>query len=530
MGDASNSAIKSRLDIAESSRLRFNEKLGLIGLINEGLSQGKEGFPSMADFFSNLWEMVEKTATGANVDHLPPDDSGVPFRKLELKGEAGEFLGRLNMLYLKKPSPCYYLVYVEVAAPYRNRGLGNKIIKSFGEFLNEKSAIGLLDNIIPKDDPTCDIYIKHGWRSLYGVLRNGLAEEDADYMIYIPDRLKNKDLNQAIIRMVYHLKRRRTAIEMRDNEAMVRQTIAEFKELYTALVTYFEQELDLSEQSQLMRFMFTRFTTKLIAFRRRITTLLGYTGGESLAQIQFHPAVLKMPIQSYVPREISGGASILYSDEALKNALPEKFIAKPARSIEALSNYARPSLVGWLEEKNRRVDDPLTIGDLLDLGFDPTRLKVINLAGGEYIFERMQARQYDDMKEKLDILSRLSNLTVNQKINKADIRVNPPLMMLGNLGNLYVLRKKISGIHWEEALAQLQTKPELIKMNEKLKLERMIKSTIKKATSRAVDVLDMDLDDAREKLTWFTPWNTEHNQPKVVADFSGAYLECIWAS
>ena len=46
------------------------------------------------------------------------------------------------MLYLKKPIPCYYLVYVEVAAPYRNRGLGNRILTHFAQ-LQETRPYGL---------------------------------------------------------------------------------------------------------------------------------------------------------------------------------------------------------------------------------------------------------------------------------------------------------------------------------------------------------------------------------------------------
>jgi len=57
------------------------------------------------------------------------------------------------MLYLRKPIPCYYLVYVEVGGPFRRKGLGNRILEYFKDFLVEKSAIGILDNIIPKKSP-----------------------------------------------------------------------------------------------------------------------------------------------------------------------------------------------------------------------------------------------------------------------------------------------------------------------------------------------------------------------------------------
>ncbi len=87
------------------------------------------------------------------------------------------------------------------------------------------------------------------------------------------------------MKIVHHLKRKRAAIDMRDNELMVKRTIGEFKDLYAALLTYFEREIQTGRPTPLTQFMFTRFVTKLISFRRRIGTLLGYTGGESIEQI-----------------------------------------------------------------------------------------------------------------------------------------------------------------------------------------------------------------------------------------------------
>ena len=70
------------------------------------------------------------------------------------------------MLYLNKPIPCYYLVYVEVAAPFRNKGLGNLVLRVFRDFLVQKAAVGILDNIIPGNDPTYDIYLKLNWKPI----------------------------------------------------------------------------------------------------------------------------------------------------------------------------------------------------------------------------------------------------------------------------------------------------------------------------------------------------------------------------
>ena len=62
-------------------------------------------------------------------------------------------------------------------------------------------------------------------------------------MIYIPPAHEGKDLRDSIIRLVHHIRRRRPAIDMRDNEIMVQRTIEEFKDLYRALLTYSERKI-----------------------------------------------------------------------------------------------------------------------------------------------------------------------------------------------------------------------------------------------------------------------------------------------
>ena len=146
-----------------SQELKLNERLSLVALIDEGMRSGLAEAPVSADLFNNLWKLVDATAKGSKINRMKFEDSQNGFQNLEIKAENGEDLGRLNMIYLKKPISCYYLVYVEVAAPYRRKGLGNLILKHFAEFLTEKSAVGILDNIIPQEDPTNDIYLKHAW-------------------------------------------------------------------------------------------------------------------------------------------------------------------------------------------------------------------------------------------------------------------------------------------------------------------------------------------------------------------------------
>jgi hypothetical protein len=277
--------------------ISLSERLGIISLIDEGMRLGATDTPLVSDLFSNLWDLVNVTVSGSRVDCFKPEEMGNGFKMFEINAETGENLGRLNMLYLKKPIPCYYLVYVEVAGPFRRKGLGNRILGYFKDFLIEKSAVGILDNIIAQEDPTYSIYSKQGWEPLEAFIGNGIVDGDNHFMIYIPPRWQGKQLRELLLKMVYHLKRKRAAIDMRDNEVMVQRTIREFKDLYDALLTYFKTELQTGKNTPLMQFMFTRFVTKLVSFRRRIGTLLGYTGGESLEQIELHPKIAALPYE-----------------------------------------------------------------------------------------------------------------------------------------------------------------------------------------------------------------------------------------
>src|SRR4030042_6365598 len=156
------------------------------------------------------------------------------------------------MLYLKKPVPCYYLVYVEVAAPFRKRGLGNRILKTFRDFLVGTSAIGILDNIIPSEDPTYDIYLKHFWKPIQTIIGDSLLDKNDNYMIFIPPALEMKDLKEPVLKLLSHLKRKHAVIYMRENEMMVRRTLEEFRELYQTLLTYFGTEIQKGEPSSFM--------------------------------------------------------------------------------------------------------------------------------------------------------------------------------------------------------------------------------------------------------------------------------------
>ena len=508
--------------------LGLNERLGLISLIDEGMRMKSAESPIVADLFNNLWDLVNKTVSGSRINRLKPEDSKNGFRVIEVNAETGENLGRLNMVYLRKPVPCYYLVYVEVGAPFRRKGLGTQILKHFKKFLIRRSAVGILDNIIPEEDPTYDIYLKQSWRPAESIIGNSALADRHSYMIFTPPGLEGKDLKGPVLKLLHHLRRKQTFIDMRDNQIMVQRTIEEFKGLHSALMTYFGDELKRGESTPLMRFMFTRFITKFIAFRRRIESLIGYTGGDSLEQITLAPEVARMQAQSYAPYDLGNGPNLVDGDMKLWNCLPETLKRHPARFIEGLPNYGRPSFTTWLEEQRNACNHVLTIGNLMDLGFDPTRLKEIDVDGQPCIFERIQAKQLPDLKKKETLLTEMDGKMRGRRIQNTSFNVNLPLLTIRDRGNAYVLRRKIAGIHWEEAMEQIQGSPRLRALDASLKLHRMIAGTVKEARRAVSEELKVAEEVLNDLLACFVSWDIKTNQPRIMVDFTDSYLASIW--
>jgi len=186
------------------------------------------------------------------------------------------------------------------------------------------------------------------------------------------------------------------------------------------------------------------------------------------------PEVANLEVKSYAPRELVNKNALGNGELALLNRLPEDLKNRPASFIESLPNYRRPAFMAWLNEKGKSHSDPLTLGDLLDLGFDPTRLKEISLDGQEFIFERLQERQLSELKKKNKLLDRIASEMSMAKVRSAWLRTNPVLLVIRDRGNAYVLRRKISAIHWEEAIDQLQTHPHLRSLNAHMQTDQLL--------------------------------------------------------
>src|SRR4030042_774477 len=199
--------------------------------------------PSPYGPFTDLNKLIDLTVHGAKIQRFKPKDNRQPFQTLEIRTEEGESIGYLNMMYRKKFIPCYYLVYVEVMPSFRGLGLGDRILNAFMEFVRDKKAVGLLDNIIPPEEVTYEIYSKLGWRNVKELIGNGSSNEWGNYMVFIPDCIQTHDLRNRVIKLLFTLDKKRPVIDMHDNEDMVKRTISEFRSVYRSLEELFDAEI-----------------------------------------------------------------------------------------------------------------------------------------------------------------------------------------------------------------------------------------------------------------------------------------------
>ncbi len=478
--------------------------------------------------FKGLNKLIDLTIHGAKIERFRPNDTGRRVHTFEIRTEEGETLGYLNMLYLKKTLPCYYLLYVEVMPSFRGLGLGNKILKTFMEFVRDRKALGLLDNIIPAEEPTYEIYTKLGWKAVKDLIGNGKTDDLGNYMVFAPDSIQAYGLKEELLRILFSLRKRRPVIDMHDNEDMVKRTLEEFRSVYQALVQLFSTEILSQTSNPLMRFMFTRLTTKLIGFRRRIATLIGYTGGESLEQISFLRQIKDLHIHPYSLWKLQEDRVGIWGDKEILHNLPDKLKDDPTFFIEALPFYKRPYLQDWMRKMGTHPSQPLKIGDLLDLGLDPTRLKEFHHEGTDYIFERVSPHFFPSLVRKRRFLRRVDKWASPLQFRGPLIRTNPTLLIIRDRGNVYALRKKVGGIHLEEALDQLRTSPYLKKMNSEVGIDRAMIKASKDIRERLEKKFKSDFEKEIEELTYFLPWDIEKNIPKIHVDVSSISLDTLW--
>lgn len=491
---------------------------------------GRLDIPSPYAAFSGLNELIDHTIRGTKIERFRPNEHRRRFYTLEVHTDDGETLGYLNMLYLKKSLPCYYLVYVEIMPAFRRLGLGSRIITAFAEFLRDKKAIGLLDNIIPHEDPTYSIYTNLGWRELSGVIGVSGPDDLENYMLFVPEMVESGDLKGDLIRILFALRKKRPIIEMHDNEDMVKRTIAEFQNIYEALSKLFAEDLEGGRPNALMNFMFTRLVTRLVGFHRRIEALIGYTGGESLEQLSFSDAVRGLPIQPYSLWTFGQEDGGIWGNEAMLRGLPLALKEDPTLYIESLPFYRRPYLYNWIKRTGLNPPAKPSIADLIDLGFDPTRLREFHHRGANYIFERISPLVFDHLLHRRAFLRTVERSGPELHFQGANILVNQIILIIRDKGNVYALRRQVEGVHSQEALDQLKTVPHLKTLNDGIGINRCIMKTINDTRAYLKKRFHSRFKDEIEDLTYFIPWDIEKNTPAVRVDISGISLDRVWVS
>ena len=521
---------KQLADIGERIKkngIYLTDALSVLQLTLEGQAGQRDG-SSPYDIFSGLHQLMDRTVHGAKIEHFKPTGGRRPLHRFEILTEDRKILGHLHMIYLKRVIPCYYLVYVEVLPPFRGRGLGNMILKTFMEFAKERKAVGLLDNIIPTDEPTYEIYTKLGWKKIRDLMGPSVVERGENYMVFIPDSMGTYNVKKELSRILFNLGKSRPAIDMHDNEDMVKRTIEEFRSVYQTLTQLFASELSSGTASDLMRFMFTRLTTKLIGFSRRITSLIGYTGGESLEQVSFSDPIKELPILPYSLWKSKERNVEIWGDRKTMSILPEELAKEPTLFIENLPLYRRPYLEDWINKRGSISPHSLNISDLLDLGFDPTRLREFSHEGVDYVVERISLHFFSPLVKKRRFLRKIAKCSAGARFHGATVRINPPLLIFRDRGNIYALRKKVEGIHSQEALDQLKTSPYLRETNRIAGIDRAILGTLKEINVWLERQFNSRFRQEIEELTYFIPWNIDKNFPGIHVGTTGISIDHLW--
>jgi len=493
-----------------------------------GEQPGASDFSSLHEVLEELRVRINKTVDATKIKRFNPREGARLFHTFEIHSDRGEVLGYLNMIYLRRPITSYYLVYVEVLPHFRGKGLGAKILSTFGQLVETSRTIGLLDNIILPEDPTYTLYAKHGWRPIEDFIGPSMEPEDAHYMIYVPESVETEDLKGKLTKLLFNVKKKRPVIDMEDNRAMIRRTFEEFRDVYATLNQLFEKELQAGTSSPFMCYMLTKFVTRVLGFRRRIATFLGDTGGASLDQITISDQIKDLPALPYSIWSPHESRVEIWEEVKAIRHLPEKLTKEPTFFIEDLPLYRRPFLSSWIEKKGIGRPLRLKISDLMELGFDPTRLRAFRHQEEDYIFERISPSLLPSIERLRNLLKRISGCISGIRFCHAAILVNPPLAVFLDRGNGYVLRRKIGGIHSEEALDQLRGSPHLKEMNRATGIDRTVVGTISEVDRWLRSTLGLGAGREIEDLTFFVPWDLETNMPKVTVDVSAVFLNTLW--
>jgi hypothetical protein len=114
------------------------------------------------------------------------------------------------------------------------------------------------------------------------------------------------------------------------------------------------------------------------------------------------------------------------------------------------------------------------------------------------------------------------------KVRSAWLKATPILMVIQDRGNAYVLRRQVEGIHWEEAIEQLQGNPSLHGLNAAMHCDAEIRATVQQAHEAVARHVGMATGAIQDQLTAFVPWDLGNNRPVMMIDGRGNALERVW--
>ncbi len=509
------------------SRIDLKDVLTFLDMAMEG--QPDAFFPPSADeIFGELTLLINKTVRATKIERFKPDQGTGPFHRFEIHSEQGEALGYLNTIYLRKPIPSYYLVYVEILPSLRGQGLGGRVLNTFKEYAESSRAVALLDNIILPQEPTYTLYTKLGWRPIEELIGHSAVDVEEHYMVYVPKSVIIPDLREKLAKLFFNVKKKRAIIDMQDNDATVKRTIKEFHAVYDTLRKLFEKELSSGISTPFMCFMFTKFVKKALGFRRRIARLLGYTGGESLEQISSLGQIKDLPILPYSLWSPHESQVEIWKEIETIRSFPEKLLKEPTFFIEDLPLYRRPYLSAWIEKRGIERSLRMKISDLIELGFDPTRLREFGHEGKDYVFERISPGLLPSVEKLRNLFQKISGSVTEIRLRNTALSINPPLAVFRDRGNVYVLRQKVEGIHLEEALDQLRTHPRLKEMNQTTGMDHVLIGTVSQVDAWLKKTVGRSVTQEIEDLTFFVSWEIERNLPRVQVDASGVSFDTLW--
>lgn len=112
----------------------------------------------------------------------------------------GEHVADVQMRHYTKPADFYSPFFIHVMK--RGEGIGRDIVMNINDFLRERNAIGVLQDIIESDDDNVreayGMYDRHGWKPLFPELEGDAMRGSYRFFSESLESQELEDLRNAI--------------------------------------------------------------------------------------------------------------------------------------------------------------------------------------------------------------------------------------------------------------------------------------------------------------------------------------------